>query len=143
VARARDGRGPPTLLTSTLLEKAGLSDPPALIPWAAAASKGEVAALAPLVLAAAEQGDPPARVIFHRALEEIRRHLEVVRRGWEPWGPPIPIAMAGGMVEGGGSLKERVTGLILEMGGRIPPDPVLPVRGAAKKALAIACQNGR
>lgn len=138
VARAADGREGATILSATLLEALHLPDPQSLIPWAASAGKGEVAALAPLVLDAAAQGDRGAGAILDRALEEIRFHLREVASRWAPWGAPIPFAMVGGLVEEGGGLGDHFRHLVEEVGGELCPHPVLPVRGAALLALAIS-----
>lgn len=137
VARSADGRGPATLLTSLVLEEIRLPDSPALISWAAAAEKGRIAALAPLVFRAAGEGDGPAEAIVDEALAEVRRHLEVIRRAWEPWGPPVPLALVGGLVEEGGALRERVSSLLREMGGVLSSGPVSPTRGAAGLARGL------
>lgn len=137
VARASDGRSGATVLTSTLLSALRLASPQELIPWTAAASKGEVAALAPLVLEAAEGGDAPADAIVRKGCEELRAHLEVVRKSWEPWPHPIPMALVGGLVEEATPFREQVSTLVREIRGVLPLRPVLPVRGAARRALSL------
>lgn len=138
VALARDGRAPATVLSSLVPERLGLPDPEALIPWIAEATKKELAALAPLVLDAAENGDTQARSIRQSALQELRRHLEVVREAWKPWGPPVPLALVGGLVEEGAPLRTWAEALARELEFVVPDRPVSPVRGAARKALALA-----
>lgn len=138
VARASDGREGATILSATILEALHLPDPQSLIPWTASAGKGEVAALAPLILEAAAQGDPGAGAILEEALEEIRLHLREVASRWAPWGIPIPLALVGGLVEEGGALRDSLRGLVEEVGGELCPHPVIPVRGAAHLALAIS-----
>ncbi len=135
VARAADGRGRPTLLTPRLLEELGLPDPPALIPWMASASKGQVAALAPRVVEIARTGDPPAAGILQNALEELRRHLEVLREAWAPWGESFPLALSGGLLTAGGPLRELVEAVAREGGARLHPEEVVGARGAALLAL--------
>mgnify|MGYP006278194945 CR=1 FL=1 len=137
VARARDGRAEPTLLSATLLEKLRLPDPPALIPWIAGASKGKVAALAPLVLEAAGQDDGPARAILDQGLAQLRSHLEVARRAWEPWGGAFAAALVGGLAEEGGPLRGLAAEAIQDAGGILREGPVVPVRGAARMALSL------
>lgn len=137
MARASDGRSGATTLGSSLLSALHLSDARELISWIAAASKSEVAALAPLVLEAAEEGDVPAGAILDEGRKELRAHMEVVRRSWEPWPRPIPMALVGGLVEEVASFREEVSALVLEIHGILPGRPVLPVRGAARRALAL------
>ena len=135
VARAWDGRGPSTLLTEKVLATLNLLDPPALIPWSATASKGEIAALAPLVLEAAEVGDPGGAEALKGGLEALLRHLEVVRSLWPSTHQPMPLALVGGLVEGDGPLRARLETLVEGIGGTLVSHPVLPVRGAGLMAL--------
>ena len=53
VVRAHDGRAPETTLTADVLERTGVGAVEGLIAWTAAATKGDVGALAPGVCAAA------------------------------------------------------------------------------------------
>jgi len=138
VARAADGRGPSTILSKILLRTLRLTDPQALIPWMASASKGEVAALAPLVLDAAEGGDPAGAEVLKEGLDALLRHLEVVRSRWPTEEEPIPMALVGGLVGGGGALKGRLETLMVGVGGQLVSHPVSPVRGAGELALAMA-----
>jgi glucosamine kinase len=137
VARAADGRDEVTLLSDTLLSALDLQAAQDLISWSAKAGKGEVAALAPLVLDTAAQGDPAASLIVNRALDELRLHFRQIRSHWEPWGSPIPMALVGGLMKEGGRLREPVEDLVEEAGGELSPQPVLPVRGAARLALSL------
>lgn len=137
IARAADGRGPATVLTDRLLDALGLPGPQALIPWAASASKAQVAALAPRVLAAAFDGDPVGVELLKGGLEALLRHLEVVRAKWPAHGEAIPMALAGGLAEGIPPFRERLETLVAGVGGRLAPPPVVPVRGAAKLALDL------
>jgi glucosamine kinase len=138
VARAWDGRGEETLLIDLLLSSLHLRHPQDLIPWIAEAGKREVAALAPLVVKAGEEGDPVAGGVLQGALEELARHLRRVRAHWTSWPPPIPVALVGGLAEEGGPLRGPLEALVGEMGGSLQPGPVLPVRGAARKALELS-----
>jgi len=137
VARASDGRGPPTVLTDTLLELLGLPAPPALISWSATASKGEVAALAPHVLEAAFSGDRAGAELLKSAVAALLRHLEVVRTRWPREEEDIPMALAGGLADGIPPFRERLETLMKDVGGRLAPSPVVPVRGAAHLALEL------
>jgi len=138
VARAADGRESPTLLLPTILETLHLPDPHSLIPWVAWAGKGEVGALAPLVLEAASRGDPAARGILDRGLEALGRYLDVLARAWASWGSSFPVALAGGMAAEGGPLREPLARMVAEQGGILHPGPVIPARGAALLALELA-----
>jgi N-acetylglucosamine kinase-like BadF-type ATPase len=137
VMRATDGRDPPTLLTPRILGNLGLSEPLELVPWIADASKGEVGALAPLVLNAAEEGDDAACSIRELGLVALGRHLNVIRQAWEPWGGSFPLALAGGLLDPGGSLRAIMESEAVSHGADVRPGLVIPVRGAAHRALAM------
>jgi N-acetylglucosamine kinase-like BadF-type ATPase len=138
VVRAADGRDPPTRLTPDLLGALGFSDHRELVPYVAEAPKGEVGALAPLVLEAAAGGDPAARTIVDAGLKALGRYLEAVGNQWRPSGAPFPLALAGGLLEKDGLLREPLLALASGKGAEIRTDPVVPVRGAARLALELA-----
>jgi N-acetylglucosamine kinase-like BadF-type ATPase len=137
VARSADGRDPPTLLLPTVLEALHLPDPQSLIRWVAEASKGEVGALAPVVLESASQGDPSARAIMDRGLAALGTYLDVLARAWAPWGDAFPVALAGGMAAEGGPLRAPLARMVEERGGILHSGPVVPARGAARLALDL------
>ncbi len=137
VMRASDGREPRTSLREVLLDAAGASAPRDLVGWAARATKGEVAALSVLVATEARNGDTVAARIIHRALGAIRSHLEAVLErtpGWQ--GRPV-VAFVGGLVREGSVLREAVTEMAAELGCGVHPGPVIPERGALKKAIRM------
>ena len=135
VMRASDGREPRTSLGSVLFEATGTTTPPDLVGWAVRASKGEIAALSVPVAEEARNGDPVAARIIHRALGDIRTHLEAVLERTPGWGAAPPIAFVGGLVQEGSALHEAVTAIAAELGCAVHPDPVVPERGALKIAL--------
>lgn len=137
VARAADGRIPSGTLSQEILEALRLPDPHALIPWTASATKGEVAALAPLVIGAALAGDPGGMEILEDGLQHLLVHLEVVRSKWPEGDESIPVALVGGLVDGEPRFKRRLETLVTGIGGRLAVHAVVPVRGAAQLALAI------
>jgi len=79
--RAADNRIPPTLLTGLLKEQMGFENNRDIVTWLYAPSTGkkEVAALAPLMLKAMEQGDEAAISI---ALKASRELAELVKGVW-------------------------------------------------------------
>src|SRR5688500_9800748 len=80
VSRATDGRGAETALSARLLEATRSADFDELVRWTATAGPPEVAALAPHVLGAADEGDPTARAIVHYAAEELAGLILHLRR---------------------------------------------------------------
>jgi glucosamine kinase len=135
IARAADGRSASTALSRTVLERLGLLEPQALIPWTANSSKGEIAALAPLVLDAAEAGDREAVEVVAEGLMALLRHLEVVRSRWPDAKDLIPMALVGGLTAEGSPLRRRLAPLVTRVGGRLVSRAVVPARGAARLAL--------
>lgn len=79
--RAMDNRIPPTVLTELLKEQMGFENSRDIITWLYAPSTGkkEVAALAPLMLKAMEQGDEAGMNIAHKAANEL---AELVKGVW-------------------------------------------------------------
>jgi len=80
--RALDGRGEQTVLTHHLFTALGLTDPDEL-PSALVADRGThtaIAGLAPLVLDAADEGDPVATTILRSNADQLALMVEAVAR---------------------------------------------------------------
>jgi N-acetylglucosamine kinase-like BadF-type ATPase len=137
VARASDGRTPPTALTAALLPAAGVTAAPELIAWSAAATKAQLAALAPAVLAAADRGDPAAVAIRDRAVSEIATCALTAARRTGVAAPPF--ALTGGLLAAGGPLRAGVSAAILSAlpGAVIVDGTVDAALGAARLARAV------
>lgn len=133
VCRADDGRDRATILSRLLLGASGVLGPSGLVPWIAGADKAEVAGLAPLVIRAAEAGDPVAVRILDDAVMELIRQVEVAafRAGYRP---PFEVALTGGLTEEGGPLRERLSEALGRHGFGVRSDAVHPARGAAALA---------
>jgi N-acetylglucosamine kinase-like BadF-type ATPase len=132
---AQDGRGPGTVLQESLPEALGLAlDRTALIRWLYAdptSRVGEIAALAPAVLAAADRGDGVAADIVGRAA----RHLAGLGRAVAArLGLACPqYALAGGLLAQPNPLS---TALCQQLGlPSIPKPQYPPALGAAILAL--------
>jgi N-acetylglucosamine kinase-like BadF-type ATPase len=79
VIRAHDGRGPQTMLTSTILKALGLSSPDELIGWTYAdPSWARIAALVPQVVSCAEAGDEISDKILVDAAEDLALSVKAV-----------------------------------------------------------------
>src|SRR5205814_9758303 len=79
-----------------------------LIPWAAAATPGTLATLAPIVMAAAEAGDLRANSIISMAVEELSLHLRsLARQLFVDERASVPVALTGGMLKKGGGFRKR------------------------------------
>jgi N-acetylmuramic acid 6-phosphate etherase len=138
VARAADGRGEPTRLTERLLAKLNLTRPQELIPtiYRGGWDRAALAALAPVVLGAADE-DATAAQIVQAGARELARAVVVVIDQLGLAGRPVPLALAGGLLLGDEGYRKHVLRAIKEAG--VSADPVSlvhePVEGAVKMAL--------
>ena len=137
VVRSEDGREPPTDLGGALLSLTGVANAKGLPAWTARATKAEVAALSVEVARLARVGDPVAARVIHRALGEIRAHLEAVLEGTRGWEGAPPVALVGGLVREGGPLREAVVEMGAELGCEVRLDEVVPERGALSLAVGL------
>lgn len=81
-----------------------------LVRWAAAASKADIAALAPTVFDAAENGVPSGKEIVDGAAREIVLHVTALHERLKPWREPPTVALTGGLIAPGRPLREEVIG---------------------------------
>jgi N-acetylmuramic acid 6-phosphate etherase len=138
-AQAADGRGPATRLVDGFLERLQLRRPEELIPavYRFAADRAQIAALAEVVLKAADQDDSQAREIIDQAARDLARLVEAVARKLRLADASFPLAFAGGLLTGSSRLQIRLASRLADFGLR--PDPVVhvaePVAGAVKLAL--------
>lgn len=138
VLRAIDGRGPETVLATTLPARLGTKSPAELMDHLWTAPKGEVAGLAPLVAEAAEEGDEVAEEIVQAAVEALAAHVVPLLSEWrreEPEADPS-VALVGGLVVQGGPLHDRLAPRIRALGGMPRRNRTDPALGAAQMALA-------
>ena len=96
VARAADGRGDLTSLSSLMLDALGFSHPRALIPWIHSVSKDKVAQLASAVFDAANANDSVAQEILEEAADELTLAARVVidKLGFSQ---PFNLVLSGGI----------------------------------------------
>jgi N-acetylglucosamine kinase-like BadF-type ATPase len=138
VARAADGRGPVTTLTERFLNRLGLKQPQELIAavYRGGRDRTEFAALAPLVIEAAEEDGVAAEIAEEGARELARAGQAVARQlGWNDL---VPVAMAGGLLVGSEGYRQRVLRFLNECGVQVGSVVVVeePAQGAVKLALA-------
>jgi N-acetylglucosamine kinase-like BadF-type ATPase len=142
VARASDGRGPATLLTSLVLAHFGVTQAWDLIPHVntRASEHGLVSALAPVVEAARAQGDAAAAVILEEAAQELAAAAHCVADRLSMRADLFGFVLAGGVFKAAPWLAE-------ELGRRLPllaPKATVtlleaePAQGAVWLALAEA-----
>jgi len=136
-SRARDGRSPATALEQRLLEAARCGDFDALVRWAAAATPGEVASLAPHVLEVAAAGDPVAQGIADYAARELSLLALLLAERLHDDGP-TPVALTGGLLETIPTLRRAVLAKLADQPLLRPlGEPVDAVLGA----IALAARR--
>jgi N-acetylglucosamine kinase-like BadF-type ATPase len=137
--RARDGRGPATLLTASVPELFGLRRPEDV---AVAVLKGSVAQdelrlLAPVVFAAAAAGDEVAAGIVDALADEVATMATALIRRLRLTRTDVEVVLGGGTLQtGNGVLHDRVTAGITAVapGARVRVLDVPPVFGAVVEA---------
>jgi glucosamine kinase len=106
--REFDGRGEHARFMDAVLARTGASSEDGLVRWAAAASKGEIGALAEIVFEAAAQGSLSAQDVIDDAAAEIALHVAALYDRLGPWETPPAVALAGGLIEPGRPMREPV-----------------------------------
>jgi glucosamine kinase len=141
VAAAHDGREPETALTGAILTAAQVNEVEQLIPWAIAADREALAALAPSVLAMAMQDDIRANSIVDMAVEELVLHVRALaRKLFVDDRAAFDLALSGGLLHRGSLLRKRLERRLRAAvpGVSIHADDVDGARGAVKLALRMA-----
>jgi len=138
VARAADGRGPTTSLTEHILTKLKLHEPQMLVQaiYRGGMDVAAVAALAPLLLTAAEQGDAVAIEIAQKAAGQLAMTTAAAARKLELGAGPVPLALAGGVMHASQSYRDRFLQSLEALG--LQAAPVMLVRQPAEGALRLA-----
>lgn len=141
VTAAADGREPETALTGAVLTAAEVNETSDLIGWAANATPGQLATLAPVVLSVADAGDLRANALVSLTVEELVLHVRALAR--QLFGDEraaLPVALSGGMLNRGSTLRKRLEHRLKSAvpGAQVSSDQVVPARGAVRAALRIA-----
>jgi N-acetylglucosamine kinase len=141
--RARDGRGPMTSLAETLPKAVGAASVEDLASriYLEAWPVGQIAALAPLVLAAAAEGDAVARGIIATAGHELSRAAVAVIRALRIDESRFEVVLSGGIFGGSPALVEAVRGEVLAFAP--DADVHLPRREPVIGALWLAVEAAR
>lgn len=144
--RAYDGRGPDTALAASVLRHVAVQDASELprAVYEGEFSRTQIAALAPLLIDAAQEGDPVARDILERAIAELTASVAAVVEKLCLYPDTYPLVLAGGLFEHG--LFHRL--LTEQVGHELPHlKPVKPEHppayGAALLALAAGGRAGK
>jgi N-acetylglucosamine kinase-like BadF-type ATPase len=136
--RAADGIGEKSSLLPLLLKELGSSDAREFIPavYRGKWDKAAIARLAPLVLGAAEAGDPVATTIFEGEARELAQTAAgAVAAGGLPR-ENLPMALTGGMVVENEAFRERFLGELRTCG--VTPGPVGLVEEPVVGAVVLA-----
>ena len=140
VTAAADGREPETALTGAILTAAQVNETTDLIAWAADATPGQLATLAPVVLSVAESGDLRANAMVTLAVEELvhprpRARAPAVRRR----ASGAARGALGRHASRGSTLRKRLEHRLKSAvpGAQIRTEPVVAARGAVRAALRI------
>ena len=138
VTATSDGREPETALSGAILTAAEVDATADLIPWAAAASPAALASLVPSIMRVADAGDLRANALLSLATEELVLHVRTLAR--QLFGDEraaVPVALSGGLLARGGSLRKRVEHRLKSAvpGAVVRSEPVDPARGAVRGAL--------
>src|SRR5437016_2794783 len=144
VAAASDGREPETAITGAVLTAAEVSEAWELIRWAAAATPGTLATLAPVVMSVAENGDLRANAIVSMAVEELSLHVRALARQlFVDERASLPVALSGGMLQRGSTYRRRLEHRLKTAvpGAQVSPEEVIPVRGAVRGALRFVGES--
>jgi len=141
VAAAYDGREPETALTGAILTAAQVNEVEQLIPWALAADREALAALAPSVLAMAMQDDVRANSIVDMAVEELVLHVRALaRKLFVDDRAAFDLALSGGLLHKGSLLRKRLERRlrVAVPGATVGVEEIDGARGAIKLALHTA-----
>ncbi|KAG0522363.1 hypothetical protein BDA96_07G030600 [Sorghum bicolor] len=139
VIKAYDGRGPQTSLTKDILEKLELSSPDEIIGWTYAdPSWARIAALVPVVVSSAEDGDEVANRILHDSVQELADTVIAVVRRLRLCGEDgkdiFPLVLVGGVLEG--NKKWDISGEVIKCISKVEP-----AIGAALLAWSHHCKG--
>jgi glucosamine kinase len=138
VSAASDGREPETALTGAILTAAEVSEAAELIRWAADATAGKLATLAPVVMSVADAGDLRANSILSMAVEELALHVRALARQlFTDERASVPVALTGGLLTKGSSFRKRFEHRLKSAvpGAQVQSEAVDPARGAVRAAL--------
>lgn len=140
VARACDGRDGPTQLTPAMLAHFQI-DHARDVNAALASAQSErnaMAALAPLVAAAADAGDAAAMRLMDRAAE-LLAELAVTTARSAQFARGYPLALAGGVVCGSGALRDRLLARLAD--AELPPGEISLAPDPVEGCLRLAAQR--
>jgi N-acetylmuramic acid 6-phosphate etherase len=146
VSHAADGRGSATALTERFVTALHVARPQELVTavHGRGLERGDLAALAPVVLEAAEAGDAIAAAIVRKGAAALAAAAGSVARQLNLTGAPLPLAFAGGVLLNSPFYRQQVLHELREV-GVVPRAIALvaePAQGALARALKLALAAG-
>lgn len=141
-AQAADGRGTATSLLPRFLTELDLAQPPELIPavYRGNLDRPALAALAPVVLGAAHEGDGVAADLVSEAAHELAVTVAAAARALELDHRPLPLALAGGLLLASENYRTLLREGLVTLGIEANPITLVsePAEGALRMARALA-----
>ena len=98
--------------------------------------RSRLATLAPVVLVAADQGDPVALALIQSEATELAKTTVAAARKLSLPLDRLPLAVTGGTILNGPTYRERFLTALRSLG--LDPDPVTLVREPAEGAIRVA-----
>ena len=137
ILRAYDGRGENTRLHASILNHLSLTAPTELVKYfyRERVPTTEIASLASLVEAAAEEGDEVAAQVLQEAASELALAVKSVVSRLRMSGA-IPCALAGGVIVNGASFRQKFEQSSNKVGIGLNPIKVVPEPAAGAIRLA-------
>lgn len=140
-SQAADGRGEPTRLLDAILKSWNLREPVELIArvYRSGLKNAEIAALASVVIRAADEEDAVARKLIGDAGQALADALGAVGRALQIEAVAIPLALTGGLLLDAPSMRASVLSAARARGLNFQPVTLVrePVRGAVRLALEL------
>lgn len=140
ITASHDGREPETALVGAMLTALEVESLEELIPWAAEATPADFAAIAPVVMQVAAQGDLRANALLSLGVEELVLHVRTLaRRCFTDERASVPVACAGGLLGKGSLVRKRVEQRLKTAvpGAVVRPEEVDAARGAVRRARRL------
>jgi N-acetylglucosamine kinase-like BadF-type ATPase len=137
--RAADLRGPATRLVPVLFESLEVSSVGELIPrvYEKGLPKARIAALAPLVQRARDEGDEVAAALIASGARELALTVRAVARQLDLGGAPFPVVLAGGAFKACPGMVEPLVAHLDLPGAQPSLLQVEPAVGAVRLALDL------
>ena len=140
ITAAQDGREPETALGGAVLTALELDSLEDLIPWAAVATPGTFATLAPVIGQVAATGDLRANALISLCVEELTLHVRTLaRRCFTDERAAVPVALSGGLLSKGSLVRKRLEQRMKSAvpGATVRSEDVDAARGAVRRARRL------